>query len=171
VTTEALVAGLPAAEPRGLSAEFAAFYAEYQPRLVGYCYRLAGDKQAAFDLAQEAFARLFTRWVSLRDPAAYLFHVATNLARTDYAKRRREDAHYAAATTPPPADDRYLHLRLAVDRLPRRYREIVLLHYFADLRVADVARAVRRPNGTVARQLAEARALLATHLKDDDDAR
>jgi RNA polymerase sigma-70 factor (ECF subfamily) len=171
MTTDALVAGVRAMEPgsRALAAEFSAFYTDQQPRLIRYCYRLVHDEQAAFDLTQESFARLFTRWVSLREPAAYLFHVATNLARTDYRRRCREDAAYAAKPPPaPPADDRHVHLRLAVERLPPRYREIVLLYYFADLNVADVARAVRRPNGTVARQLSEARALLATDLKDDD---
>ena len=49
----------------------------------------------------------------------------------------------------------------AVDRLPPGLRDVVLLHYYADLPVEDVARAIRRPAGTVKRRLHEARALLS----------
>jgi RNA polymerase sigma-70 factor (ECF subfamily) len=41
-----------------------------------------------------------------------------------------------------------------------RLREVVLLHYYADLPVAEVAAAIHRPVGTVKRRLHEARALL-----------
>jgi RNA polymerase sigma-70 factor (ECF subfamily) len=46
----------------------------------------------------------------------------------------------------------------------------VLLHYWADLPVAEVARLVRRPQGTVKRRLHEARAQLAVTLGRDLDA-
>jgi RNA polymerase sigma-70 factor (ECF subfamily) len=53
-----------------------------------------------------------------------------------------------------------------VGRLPDRLRDVVLLHYYADLPVGEVATAVRRPPGTVKRQLSEARAVLAQDLED-----
>jgi RNA polymerase sigma-70 factor (ECF subfamily) len=52
-----------------------------------------------------------------------------------------------------------------VDGLPRRYRELVLLHYYADLALPEVAQALGKPLGTVKRQISEARALLATALE------
>jgi RNA polymerase sigma-70 factor (ECF subfamily) len=52
-------------------------------------------------------------------------------------------------------------------RLPTRLRDVVLLHYWADLSVADVGQALGRPSGSVKRQLAEARALLAVVTVDD----
>ena len=52
-------------------------------------------------------------------------------------------------------------LRDLVERLPGHLREAVLLHYYADLPVADVALAIKRPVGTVKRRLHEARALLS----------
>jgi len=168
-----LVSGAPVAEreSRTLASEFAAFYGEHHLRLVRYCYRLVRDEQAAFDLTQEAFARLFTRWVKVSEPAAYLFRVATNQARSEHARRLREDTTFAAAEPVDAASARDVEVRIAVEQLPRRYRELVLLYYFADLPVAEVARVLRRPPGTVMRQLAEARARLAIDLKDTDDAR
>lgn len=173
VTTDVLISGARVAEPEGrtLASEFTAFYGEHHPRLVRYCYRLVRDEQAAFDLAQEAFARLFTRWVKVREPAAYLFRVATNQARSDHARRLREETTFATADPVDVTSARDVEVRIAVEQLPRRYRDLVLLYYFADLPLAEVARVLRRPPGTVMRQLAEARARLAIDLKDTDDAR
>ncbi len=57
----------------------------------------------------------------------------------------------------------------AVGRLPARLRVVVLLYYYADLPLRDVAAAVRRPEGTVKWMLAEARELLAQTLGDSDE--
>ena len=150
------------AERAAVRADFAEFYAEYYARVARYCYRLVRDEEQARDLAQEAFARLYVRWIELRDPGAYLFHVATNLARAAYGKSLRESRALDAATAE--RTDHH-HVHLAVGRLHRRYRELVLLYYFADLPIAAVAAAVRRPEGTVKRQLSEARRLLADDLE------
>ena len=120
---------------------FAAFYADTVGPLGGYAYRLVGDPEVAADVVHEAFTRLASRWVRARKPGPYLFHVVTGLARAAAADRSVWDA---------------------VERLPARYREVVLLHYYGDLPLADVAAAVRRPAGTVEQLLAEARDLLAT---------
>ena len=143
--------------------DFAVFYADHYARVARYCFRLVRDEELARDLAQEAFARLYTRWLGLRAPDAYLFHVATNLARTAWSRRARESEALEASAPAERTDHRHLHL--AVERLPRRYRELVLLYYFADLPIAAVAAAVRRPEGTVKRQLAEARQALAADLE------
>lgn len=141
--------------------------AEYAP-LASYCWRLTRNAEVAADLAQEAFTRLYARWISVREPRAYVYHVATNLVRRQWRQQAQ------SATTQPvdvaatgQADDG-LDVRLAVQRLPRRLRDVVLLHYYADLSVADVAQAMQRPAGTIKRQLSEARQLLATHLDGGD---
>ncbi|MFX0537088.1 sigma factor-like helix-turn-helix DNA-binding protein [Ornithinimicrobium sp. Y1847] len=51
-----------------------------------------------------------------------------------------------------------LSVRAAVESLPERLRTAVLLHYFADLSVADVARQMSKAEGTITRDLHEARA-------------
>ena len=165
MTTEpALAAAWTPRAPAVPRDEFAEFYAEYYGRVARYCYRLVRDEELARDLAQEAFARLYTRFPGLRDPGAYLFHVATNLARTAYSRSVRETRALEAAEPPRDRGDHH-HVHLAVSRLQRRYRELVLLYYFADLPIAAVAAAVRRPEGTVKRQLAEARRILAHDLE------
>ena len=149
---------------------FHALYRAEFGRVAGYAFRLTRDSELADDIAQEAFTRLLARWIGVREPRAYLFHVATNLARDSWQARVRAEryaAQAAAVTRDQPAPDR--SVLDAIARLPRRYREVVLLHYYADLPVPEVAAVVRRPAGTVKRQLSEARSHLALSLGDHHD--
>ena len=149
--------------------EFRAFYAREYAAVAGYCWSLLRDEELAHDLAQEAFTRLLARWVKVEEPRAYVFHIATNLVRRAWRSRADNNALLATLRRQPEKvtealDAETVGIRDAINALPSRLREVVLLHYFADLSVADVARSVGRPDGTVKRQLSEARALLAGSL-------
>lgn len=150
-------------------AQFKAFFTAEFPRLAGYCLRLLSDEQLARDTAQEALVRVWSRWFGVRDPHAYVYLVATNLVRGEWRDRaRRAEAwQRAAEQTATEYEDDDRGLRDAVERLPDRLRVPMLLHYYADLPVAAVAAALRRPEGTVKRLLAEGRAALLQSLEDD----
>jgi RNA polymerase sigma-70 factor (ECF subfamily) len=155
----------PVVHPR----DFATFYLESFPRLVRYVLRLTGDPEVARDVAQEALTRTFTRWLGVRNKEGYVYLVATNLVRDIWSRQRRErDAlvRYGASATTVASPD--LAVRDAVERLPERLRDIVILHYFADLSVEQIARAVKRPTGTVKQRLHAARVALATTLGERD---
>lgn len=142
--------------------EFRDLYAAHFGPLSGYALSLVGDPGLASDVAQEAFTRLFARWGSVRDPRAWVYFVATNLA-TDTWRRSQRDRALTSALEPTARGTEAAHdpwLRDLVDRLPARLREPVLLHYYADLPVEEVARLTHRPVGTVKRRLHEARAAL-----------
>ena len=145
-------------------AAFEDLYAVNYPRLAGYCYGLLSDRQQAAEVTQEAFARLFVRIVSVKDPVPWLYLVATNLCRDHWRAQERDrnlDARLQARTSGSvPAHDPWI--RDLVDRLPERLRTVVLLHYYADLPVAEIAHVLHRPTGTVKRRLMEARTALAT---------
>ena len=152
------------------SAGFAAFYADTVGPLGGYAYQLVGDPDIAADVVQEAYTRLLSRWVGIRKPRPYLFHVVTNLARDAWSARLAGDrlvrgiVDARPVVVVAPADGSVWD---AVERLPAKYREVVLLHYYADLGLGEVAAAVRRPVGTVKRLVSEARNLLAGALEDE----
>ena len=95
---------------------------------------------------------------------AWLLAIVTDQARKLYARRRRSRAVPFALTpdvAAPIADAAGKHdLRVAVRLLSARQREAVVLHYFADLSVAEVADAMRCSVGTVKSTLSDARARL-----------
>ena len=164
----------PARVAGSVDARAAAFDELYQreyANIAGYCYLLVRDEELARDLTQEAFARLLARWVAVREPRPFLFHVVTNLARDVWRKDKRSREVMTVLASRPELDAAPTHdggVRDAVARLPQPHRSVVELYYYADLPVADVAAAVRRPPGTIKRLLSEARALLAEALGDDD---
>jgi RNA polymerase sigma-70 factor (ECF subfamily) len=59
-------------------------------------------------------------------------------------------------------------LRALVDSLPERLRIPVLLHYYADLPIKEVARVMHRPLGSVKSRLNEARCRLAVLLVEEE---
>lgn len=147
----------PVAAPHPDEAAFRELYTAHFGPVSGYALSLVGDTGLATDIAQEAFTRLYARWGSVRDPRAWVFFVATNLA-TDTWRRAQRDRALTSALAPrtafaEPAHDPWL--RDLVDRLPARLRDVTLLHYYADLPLDEVARLTRRPLGTVKRRLHE----------------
>ena len=146
----------------------ALFEAEH-PQLVCWLTAATGDRQLAQDLGAEAFIRLLVRGPGVREPRAYLYVVAGRLVIDESRRRARRartqrdlDARARTATSST-AD---VELRDLVERLPERYRLVMLLHYYADLPVADVATVLRKPVGTVKRLLHEAREQLAEILEE-----
>lgn len=166
------VQALPAvsAARQGRDEQFHAAYVELYPRLARYAWTLTRDTETAHDIAQETCARLFDRWDRIEEHGPYAWRVATNLARASWRRTRddRRRVHAAAHAelvrpdAPDPSD--VTDVRRVVEGLPKRYRDAVLLHYWADQPLPVVATALGRPLGTVKRQLAEARALLADAL-------
>ena len=142
---------------------FAELYEAEFPRLAGYLTALTGDPEVAREAAQEAFTRLFARWRRVQEPRGFVYVVGTNLCKRHWRQGGRERSAVVSlgVTTPTgrPAHDPWL--RDLVERLPVPLRQVVLLHYYADLPVAEVAAALHRPVGTVKRRLHEARAVLS----------
>ena len=147
--------------------EFRACYAELYPKVASYLMSLTRNRETAHDLAQETFARLFDRWTRVEEPTPYAYRIATNLARRSWRRNQRDARTMHAlddGSRQVPDDTEVVDLRLMVDALPGRYREVVLLHYYADLPVTSIASTLGRPAGTVKRQLAEARERLGESL-------
>jgi RNA polymerase sigma-70 factor, ECF subfamily len=140
----------------------------YAP-LAGWCAALVGDRDAAHDIASEAFTRLLSKWVGVRDPRGFLYVTATNLARDRWRREQRDrrlNARLEMVTpTSAPASDPWL--RDLVERLPDRMRAPVLLHYYADMSIAEVASALHRPQGTIKRTLSDARRRLHAWLENE----
>lgn len=145
-------------------------------RLVGWATTLVGDRDLAHDFATEAFIRLIKHWKDVAEPRPWLYTTVANQIRDHWRKRGRESAAYdkfaagrpvaADVAAPEPDTATRMTVQDAVESLPGRLRMTVLLHYYADLSVAQVARELGKSEGAVKRDLYDGRKLLATHLKD-----
>ena len=141
--------------------------------LAGWASHLVSDRDLGHDIATEAFIKLVNHWDQVREPRPWLYATAGNLVRDHWRKRGREAAAYERyqggvdpeVGVPGPDHALVMSVRDAVEMLPERQRMAVLLHYFADLTVTQVARVLDRAEGTVKRDLYDARARLASALE------
>lgn len=147
----------------------------YAPRLFGYLYRLLGQKEEAEDLVQEAFVRLvrtLERYEHDGRFEAWLFRIATNLARdlirrrtrsfkgTSYDKgwdgaegpatswERLADAGVAAPAAASELADEIDRMQAAMSRLPEAEREVILMRHYGDLSFQEIADVMGTPLGT-----------------------
>jgi RNA polymerase sigma-70 factor (sigma-E family) len=134
--------------------EFREFFADQYARLCWLGLLLTGDQAEAEELAQEALARTWWRWVVRRpdNPAAYARKVLVNRRRS-LLRRAGVETRFLARTRPepvPPAgDEEAMVLWQAVQALPPRQRAVVVLRFHEDLTAAEVARLLGLPLGTV----------------------
>jgi RNA polymerase sigma-70 factor (sigma-E family) len=154
-------------QPSGRIAIEALFLA-HGDQLLRLAVLLSGDRQLAEELVQEAFARLWHRRDTLRDPEAgigYLRVTLVNLARSSHRRRLRElrqpERQQGVTVTDPPDIAGRLDVLRALARLPMRKRACVVLRYFADLSEEETARLLGVSVGTVKSQTHRGLAQLA----------
>lgn len=154
------------------------FCAEWFPRVTGMLALYVGNRPAAEELAQEAFARAWERWPrvsAMANPVGWVHVTALNLARSRFRRHRawrrvQPRLHAAEAGTDRDPVSR-LVVAEAVSALPRRQREVILLRYYLDLPTEEIADVTGIAPSTVRVHLSRALDhLRRAGLSDDDDA-
>jgi RNA polymerase sigma-70 factor (ECF subfamily) len=148
------------------------FDASYR-RLVVQLYGVVGDAVEAEDLVQEAFVRASAagqRFLRTDNPEAWLRTTAINLHRNRWRKLRSFAAvrSQLATVTDLPGLEEHLAVMEALRKLPAIHREVIALHYLADLDVTAIATTLGVAEGTVKSRLARGRDALATLLTEED---
>lgn len=141
------------------------FLHEY-PGVVRLAYLMLGDKAAAEDVAQEAFARLHVHWrkvSSYEMPGAWLRRVAIQQA-TRARRRRRHEPLGPEHDLPRIDREPDVDLARAVRALPASQRAAIVLHYLEGRPVEDVARLMGWAEGTAKTHLHRGRKALAVAL-------
>ncbi|MEO3792104.1 SigE family RNA polymerase sigma factor [Nonomuraea sp. B10E15] len=139
------------------------FVATRSDRLLRTAYLLTRDWGVAEDLLQESLAKAWFAWPGIDEPEAYVRRVLVTTYTSWWRRRwRRElpsdDLPHAVAHDPPGGERE--ELWQAVGRLPARQRAVVVLRFYEDLPVAEVARILGCQEGTVKSQCAKALAKL-----------
>jgi RNA polymerase sigma-70 factor (sigma-E family) len=159
-----------------VDAEFTAFFAAEYSRMVRTVYLVVHDHGHAEEIAQDAFLQLLDHWETVSgydQPAAWVRRVAIRMAvRTGKRERMRSLLERRSRTEadeivgPDGSSDEVL---AAVRTLPTNQRAAVVLHYFEDRPVAEIADALGCAPATARVHLHKARQRLAALLHEEVD--
>ncbi len=153
-------------------------FRDHHLELVRLALVMVGDLATAEDVVQDAFERLHRGWHGLRQPSSGLAYVRSSVLNgcrsvhrraavaRKHAPRLAGTADPAGPDTAEAADDRG-ELAIALRRLPRRQREVLVLRYYLDLDVAEIAGTLRITPSAVRATAARGLAALARALGED----
>ena len=147
---------------------------EYGARLYATAFRLCQNGQDAEDLVFRTFARVIERIRSYNGESSFFSWMCAILANFHRMDARRKAANALVFDPEPPdsvderpnpsealvAGDEAATIRAAVDELPDDLRTAIVLHYFDDMSVPEIANAIDVPEGTVYWRMHEGRRLI-----------
>lgn len=151
--------------------EFESIVRQYQKQLLVIAFHYCGNRHDAEDAVQDVFVRLYTLkkpFESESHRKNWLIRATINrckdLLRSPWRQRTIPIEAVSELLAAPYDQDR--SVAEAVLSLPQKYREVVLLYYYADYSCNEIAMLLHRRTTTVQTQLQRARALLKQTLKE-----
>lgn len=152
----------------------------YQRPIAAYIYRMVGDYEAALDLTQEVFIKVYNslrRYCSEFKFSTWIYKIAHNSA-VDHLRRhstrerslinefdgeQRELPIESRRPSPEQESERAerrAEIEQVVRQLPTAYRELILLRHSHDLSYDEIAEVTGLPLGTVKNRLFRAREVM-----------
>jgi RNA polymerase sigma-70 factor (ECF subfamily) len=184
--------GLLEATRAGDEAAFAELVRRYRNQITNYVYRMTNDYDAAVDLAQETFLRVFRaaeRYQTTYAFSTYIYRIATNLAISELRRRKRrrlvslgsffqgKDGAPGDAIELDPADacplqdvtlvedERKAAVARAIATLPEKYRAPLVLRDVEGRSYDEIACILEMSEGTVKSRINRARTFLREKLQ------
>ena len=152
-------------------------FEEEEPKLVRYAFSLLGRREVAEEVVQDVFIQLHKHWDEVEHPRAWLFRSVRNRSYNQHRDTRREVLSDDGETgheqdESAEAPDEVLRkleangfLRLMIEELPERDREVVHLKYFENLKYAEIAEQTGMTIGNVGYRLHHTLNTLADKLR------
>jgi RNA polymerase sigma-70 factor (sigma-E family) len=142
--------------------DFVEFAAAAVPRLRWTAFLLCGDWHMAEDLAQTTLTKMFVHWRRIKRQDAVFSYASRTLVNTYIASRRgRKSGEIVTDAVPeqmlmPDSPETRMVVMSALATLAPRARAVVVLRFWADMSVQQVAEALGCSEGTVKSQTARA---------------
>lgn len=171
---------LVASAARGLEGSFEELVNRYQRPISAFVYRMVGDYDAALDLTQEIFIKVYASLARYRPEfkfSTWIYKIAHNAAidhlrRTSSRERSlsvgAESDNYelpleSEGLTPEQQserEERRGEIENVVRSLPTAYRELIVLRHSQDLTYEEIVEVTGLPLGTVKNRLFRAREMM-----------
>ena len=143
-----------------------------QPRLYRIALLHLGSEAAALDAVAEAVYRGLISVKKLREPAYFDTWMTRILLNECKKAWRRTKGELPLDQVPESAEDEQafesLPLKEAIRQLPQELREVIILRYYADFTLAETAKSLDIPQGTVVTRQRRALKLLRLELLEEE---
>ncbi|MBA3570992.1 MAG: sigma-70 family RNA polymerase sigma factor [Pyrinomonadaceae bacterium] len=171
---------LVATTTTGVEGSFEELVRRYQRPISAYVYRMVGDYEAALDLTQEIFIKIYGSLARYRSEfkfSTWIYKIAHNSA-VDHLRRNAgrerslssgiEGDQYelpieSGSLSPEQESERKerrLEIEAVVQSLPSTYRELIVLRHSQDLTYEEIVEVTGLPLGTVKNRLFRAREVM-----------
>ena len=171
---------LVATATTGVEGSFEELVRRYQRPISAYVYRMVGDYEAALDLTQEIFIKVYGSLARYRSEfkfSTWIYKIAHNSA-VDHLRRNAgrerslssgiEGDQYelpiqSSSLSPEQESERRerrLEIEAVVRSLPNAYRELIVLRHSQDLTYEEIVEVTGLPLGTVKNRLFRAREMM-----------
>jgi RNA polymerase sigma-70 factor (ECF subfamily) len=167
----------------GSEGGFEEFVRRYQRPISAYVYRMVGDYEAALDLTQEIFMKVygsleryraefkFSTWIYKIAHNAAVDHLRRTSAREQPLIKGAEGDQYElpieSGKISPEVEserkERRQEIEAVVRTLPTAYRELIILRHAQDLTYEEIVEVTGLPLGTVKNRLFRAREMMRQH--------
>ncbi|MGB6191305.1 MAG: RNA polymerase sigma factor [Terracidiphilus sp.] len=145
--------------------------------LLYYATSLTGSQDAALDVLQDVWLKVFRGIRKLKDPGAlrpWLYTITHGIAvdriRRNYSQRQAEEEQlrdFQEAEEPTFANEDAAAIHIALEQITLKHREVLVLHFLEDLTLAGIAQVVGCSEGTVKSRLHYAKRALKEILKGE----
>jgi len=139
-------------------------------------YLLCGDWSSGDDLVQEALAKVYVAWPRIAATEAALSYTRTTMLRTYLNEKRKWRREVNLGDVPEhPTDDQDTALTVTLSallrELPTKQRAVLVLRFYQDLSVPQIADELGIPEGTVKSQLSRGLATMRVRLGEPEPGR
>jgi len=157
---------------------FRALIETYKNVLFGVAYLITRNRTSAEDAVQEGLVKIWKNLPSLRDPVkikSWLVRIVVNEVKQWFRVNPAPSLPLDAVAgipcdSDPPEElamsaERRRLIRRALGALPREQQEAVILRFYSELSVPEIARVIRVPEGTIKSRLSRALSRLGAVLR------
>jgi RNA polymerase sigma-70 factor (ECF subfamily) len=163
------VASVGSSLDRGSFARVEAVYRAEGKKLWRAVFLYAHDSSIADEAVAEAFAQVLRRGEGVRSIDKWVWASAFRIARGMLASRSQLYLTEPAVERATPADAEAIEMRELVARLPETQRSCIVLYYFADRPVSEVASILGTSSSAVGVHLYRGRKALRRMMGEDTD--
>jgi RNA polymerase sigma-70 factor (ECF subfamily) len=146
-----------------LNEKFGQIYDQYIDKIYRFIYLKVNSEEIAEDITSKVFLKGFEAYKnkdSIQNPGAFLYQIARNSVIDHYRDKGRAkivsaDASPEIADPGESAQDKAIlsadisTIRKSIEKLDKEHQDIIIWHYLEDMPIANIAKLIDKPAGTV----------------------